>query len=237
MLTALVLATAALAGCGDNRPGIDGEIHHDGGNPDAPKFPTPPALGAQLHRMGRPLISTTLIAAFAAAGAGKTAIKQAYDRASDPATWASTPLQAGLTIEAELEASLAIWDAFDTGLALTGAGCGNALHYNGGPGPDSYKFAADLLADDELYVDTSKAACTVYFALELDKVSGGTLPHMTCGGRMPSRNVGDMTYSILVAGTSGVDTPANDFAPKVHGSLTSHADVKDTTFPFLGAPH
>lgn len=229
------VVSAALA-CGDNRPGFDGEIHHDGGNPDAAKFPAPPALGAQLGRMGRPAIVTALIGPFAADPI-KTAIRNAYNQAGDAAAWIGTTLRTGVTIEAELKANLAVWDAFDTGLALTGAGCGNALHYNADPGPDSYKFAADVLADDELYVDTSKSACTVYFALELEKVSGGNLPHATCGGRMPSRNVIDATFSMLAAGTAGLDGPGNDFAPKIHGSLTSHADVKDITFPFLGAPH
>lgn len=231
----LAAATLGAPGCGDNRPAIEGEIHHDGGNPDAPKFPAPPTVGAQIDRMGRPLTATALIGAFAS-GSTKTALKDAYRRASDPATWSTTLLQPGLTIEAEIEASLAIWDAFDTGMSVTGAGCGNALHYNGPPGPDSYKFAADVLADDELYVDTSRASCAVYFALELEKVSG-TLTHMTCGGRTPTRNVADMTYSLLAAGINGLDGPANDFAPKLHGSLTPHADVKDTTFPFLGPPH
>jgi hypothetical protein len=228
---------AAALGCGDNRPGFDGEIHHDGGNPDAAKFPAPPALGAQIDRMGRPLITTALIGTFAAAGAGKTALKDAYNHAGDAAAWIGTTVRAGVTVEAELKTNLAVWDAFDTGLSVTNAGCGNALHYDAEPGPDSYKFAADVLADDQLYVDSSKSACTVYFALELEKVSGGTLPHATCGGRMPTRNVVDATLSMLAAGTAGLDGPANDFAPKIHGSLTPHPDVKDITFPFLGPPH
>lgn len=234
---ALPAAMTLALGCGDNRPGFDGEIHHDGGNPDAAKFPSPPALGAQIDRMGRPLITTALIAAFTPAGATKTAVRDAYNHARDAAAWLATTLRTGVTVEAEIEADLAVWDALDTGLTLTGAGCGNALHYNADPGPDSYKFAADVLADDELYIDTSKSACTVYFALELEKVSGGNLPHATCGGRMPSRNVVDATFSMLAAGTAGLDGPANDFAPKIHGSLTAHTDVKDSTFPFLGAPH
>jgi hypothetical protein len=129
-----------------------------------------------------------------------------------------------------------VWDAFDTGATnIAGAGCGNALRYVGPPpGPTSYKIAADLLADDELYVDTSLPACTIYFALELEQLSGGTFVHKTCGGRMPSHNVGDMMYSMLAAGLNGLDIPANGFAPKLHGNLMPHAD---TTFPFLGSPH
>jgi hypothetical protein len=234
--TLAMLCATALAGCGDNKPGSDNEIHHDGGNPDTPKFPAPPMLGAQIDRVGRPAITTALIGAFAADPA-KTAIRTAYNQATDPATWKSTVVQAGVTIEAELKNNLAVWDAFDTGMSVTGAGCGNVMHYTGPPGPMSYQFMADVLSDDELHVDTSRAACTVYFALELEYLSGGTFLHMTCGGRMPSRNVIDMTYSILAAGSNGLDGPAGDFAPKLHGSLSPHADAKDTTFPFLGAPH
>jgi hypothetical protein len=234
--TLAMLCAAALAGCGDNKPGSDNEIHHDGGNPDTPKFPAPPMLGAQIERIGRPAIITALIGAFSTDPA-KTSIRNAYNQATDPATWKSTLLQAGVTIEAELKTNLAVWDAFDTGLSLTGAGCGNIMHYIGPPGPTSYQFMADVLSDDELHVDTSRTACTVYFALELEYLSGGTFLHNTCGGRMPSRNVIDMTYSILAAGSNGLDGPANDFSPKLHGSLTPHADAKDTTFPFLGPPH
>ena len=235
--TLAMLVVAALAGCGDNKPGSDGEIHHDGGNPDAPRFPAPPSLGAQIDRAGRPAITTTLIGAFATAGPGKTAMRNNYNQATDPATWKTTVLSPGITIDAELKTNLAVWDAFDTGLSLTGAGCGNTLHYTGPAGPMSYQFAADVFADDELHVDTSRTACTVYFALELEYLSGGTFPHSTCGGRMPTRAVIDMMYSMLVAGSNGLDGPANDFAPKLHGSLVPHAEVKDTTFPFLGPPH
>jgi hypothetical protein len=194
-------------------------------------------LGAQIDRMGRPLIATALVGVFAPAGPGKTALKDAYNHASDPATWTTTTLQAGVTIETELESNLAVWDGLDTGTTLAGAGCRNALHYKAPPAADSYKFAADMLGDDELLVDTSRTSCTVYFALEIELASGGTLAHTTCGGRMPSHDVVDVTYSVLAGGTSGLDTPANDYAPKLHGSLSAHADVKDTTFPFLGPPH
>jgi hypothetical protein len=233
---AISAVVSAALGCGDNRAGFEGEIHHDGGNPDAAQFPAPPALGAQLDRMGRPAIVTTLIGTFAS-DSTKATLRDAYNQAGDAAAWIGTTLRPGVTIEAELKTNLATWDAFDTGLSLTGAGCGNALHYMADPGPDSYKFAADVLADDELYVDTSKSVCTVYFALELEKLSGGNLPHGTCGGRMPTRNVMDAMFSMLAAGTAGLDGPGNDFAPKIHGSLTAHSDVKDITFPFLGAPH
>lgn len=237
--TLAMLWVAALAGCGDNKPGSDNEIHHDGGNPDAPRFPAPPTLGAQIDRAGRPAITTALIAAFSPAGAAKTAIRNAYNQATDATAWKTTVIQPGVTIEAELEANLAVWDAFDTGMPMVAsAGCGNVMHYLGPAGPTSYQFTAAVLADDELHVDTSRGNdCTVYFALELEYLSGGTFVHSTCGGRTPSRSVIDITYSILAAGSNGLDIPANGFTPKLKGSLVPHADVKEPMFPFLGSPH
>src|SRR5262245_18783462 len=57
----LVPALALALSCGDNL-----EPRNDGGHdvPDAAAFPAPPALGAQIDRMGRPVINTALNAAF-----------------------------------------------------------------------------------------------------------------------------------------------------------------------------
>jgi len=229
---AVLLAVVALAGCGDNRPpgGAD-----DAGDPDASVFPAPPVLGPQIGRLGRPLIATALIGVFATPGAGKTALKDAYNHASDPATWTTTELQPGVTIEHELAANLAVFDALDTGLAVAAPGCGNALRWVGPPSTQSYRGAADLFADDQLYVDTSKPTCTAYLALELELASGGALPHTSCGGRTPSHDVVDVTYSVLAAGKAGVD-PANDLAPRIHDGVAVHGDLT-SSFPYLGAPH
>src|SRR5437762_6477365 len=121
----------ALTACGDNRLGRGdaSEIIEDADIPtDAPTLPKPPKLGAQIDRMGRPAISTALIALRDAAGAARTAQKDAYNHASDPATWKSTTVKTGTTIARELAANLAVFDAFDKGLAgAAGAlpGCGN----------------------------------------------------------------------------------------------------------------
>lgn len=234
-LARAVAAALALAACGDNKAGIDNTVHHDADVPDSAAFPAPPALGPQIDRVGRPAISAALVAPLTAAGALRTQIKDAYNHATDPAMWKTTALQTNVSIERELEINLAVFDAFDKGMSVAGAGCGNAMRYAGPPSTTSYQVAADLLADDELHVDTSKASCTVYLALEMEYASSGQLPHTTCGGRMPSHDVIDTTYSVLAAGTAGVD-PFNDFAPKLHDGVAAHGDIKDT-FPFLGPPH
>ena len=226
----LVVLAAALAGCHGSGAGSEVPVHD--GNEGA-GAPPPPALGAQIDRMGRPAITSSLIAVFAADGAAKTAQKDAYNQAPDPATWKTTMLPTNVTIERELEANLAVFDAIDNGLAIPG--CGNALSYVRPPSATSYQNAADLLADDQLYVDTSKTTCTVYLALEIEQASAGSSVHYACGGRMLKHDVIDVTYSVLAAGLAGLD-PANNFAPKLHDGVAPHPDVKDT-FPFLGAPH
>jgi hypothetical protein len=231
------IVAVALAGCGDNKGNPDASVHHDAGNPDAPNFPAPPSLGAQLDRMGRPGISALLIGTFDVEPR-RSNLKDAYGRASDAATWRTAILQTNLTIEKELEVNLAAFDALDTGMSMTlvpGAGCANALVYTGPPTAASYQQAADLLADDQLYVDTSKALCNIYLALEIEFTSQSFL-HTTCGGRMPTHDVVDVSYSVLAAGLNGLDK-LSDFVGKLHDNAMVHADVNITTFPFLGPPH
>jgi hypothetical protein len=239
-----VVLALAVAACGGN-PKVkpDASVGEDAGatdagNPDAPSMPAPPALGMQIDRMGRAAISTALVGLLAPAGPAKTAQKDAYDHASDPATWKTTMLQTGVTIERELEVNLAVFDAIDKDFLTpqgTQPGCGNALGYSGPPRPTSYVVAADLFADDQLYVDTSKPACTVYLALEIEQASGADPVHTTCGGRMLTGDVIDVTYSVLASGLGGLDL-AGDLSPRIHDGIAAHDDVT-VAFPFLGVPH
>lgn len=230
----------ALACCGDNRlrppdarePPRDSDV-----DIDAPPLPRPPALGAQIDRMGRPAISMALIALRDADGATRTAQKDAYNHATDPATWRTTTVKTGSTIERELEKNLAVFDALDRGLATamgTLPGCGNPLVDSTSTGPAFYKLTADLLADDQLYVDTSRGNCTVYLALEIERASAGRIVHTACGGRMPTHDVIDATYSVLAAGLDGL-SPVSPFEPSLHDGVQAHGDIMET-FPFLGLP-
>jgi hypothetical protein len=194
--------------------------------------PPPPLLGAQLHRAGRPAIKTMLLGMLAAPGV-RASLQDVYDRASDPATWGTLMLPNGVTLEREFATNLAVLDAFDKGRAgITGAGCGTTMHYSGPANPGSYLFAADLFVDDQLYIDTAKPTCDIYFDLELERAVN--FPATTCGGRMPSHDVIDMTYSVLAAGAFGVQVTGR--VPNFHDNVAAHADIS-TTFPFLGAPH
>jgi hypothetical protein len=235
-LAAVLGLTVALAGCSSSSGGT---VQHDGGTLDGAPLPPPPALGAQIDRMGRPLIGTALIGVFASAQ-DQAAARDAYNRAPDPAAWATTMLRPNLTIADEMVHNLAVFDAWDIGdTKITGAGCGNSLGYLGGASP--YSPAAALFSDDEIYVDTSYSSCAFYLALELDFVSPGNAPHATCGGRMPSHDVVDMTYSALAGGRSALDVPSNNYAPKIHDGVAAHGDLLNNNmqpvFPFLGPPH
>jgi Domain of unknown function (DUF4331) len=228
-------AAVALAGCGRDEPAVDDAIRDDAGTTDAPAAPAPPALGAQIDRMGRPAITTALIAVFSPPGAATTAQRDAYNQAADPAAWRTTALRTNVTIADEIEANLAVLDALDRGLAPPTQGCQSALMYAGPPGAGSYQQAADLFADDQLYVDTSRPTCEVYFALELELASAGSIPHLTCGGRRLDHDVIDATYSLLASGRFGLDA-TNGFRPNLRDGVAVHPDIREV-FPFLGPPH
>jgi hypothetical protein len=231
----LAAGVIALVGCG-GQPGDT--VHHDGGSLDGAPLPPPPALGSQLDRMGRPLIGTALIGVFAPAQ-DQAAMRDAYNRAPDPAAWATTTIAAGMTIETAMEINLAVFDAFDIGLtSVANRGCGNAVRYDPSTSTSSYRVAADLFADDELYVDTMYASCPIYMALEMQYATtgAGTKAHTTCGGRTPSHDVVDLTYSMLAAGRNGVDPSTSDGAPTIHDGVAAHTDIKESVFPFLGPP-
>jgi len=236
-LAAAAALALALAACGDNKAGTTAPIHHDAEVPDTGGFPPPPALGAQIDRMGRPAITTMLIGAFDPAGAARTAARNAYNQATDPTAWKSTTISTNTTIEREIEDNLAVFDAFDLGVTqIANNGCGNTMRYKTPAGPTSYETAADLFADDELHIDTTRPNCAVYLALEINYASAGGSPHMGCGGRTPTHDVIDVTYSVLAGGIKALDA-INDFAPRLHGTIAAHTDVKESNFPFLGAPH
>ncbi len=223
----------ALGGCGSGSPGQP-MVQHDGGPLDSAPIPPPPVLGTQLARMGRPLTTTALIGVLQPAQT-QAAMRVAYNQASDPAAWASTTIGGpnGM-IGAEIAANLAVFDAWDIGFAkVAKPGCGNPL---GGLAPDVYSMPTALFSDDQLYIDTFQPSCTTYLALEIE-VANRVQAHTQCGGRMPSHDVVDMTYSVLAAGLQGLAAPSSNYAPTIPDGVAAHTDLKETVFPFLGPPH
>lgn len=233
----LLLGVLVAAACGDNKaaPKADASVKVDAPPIDAPAFPAPPALGAQVDRMGRPTINTALNHVFDPTAAAGSA-KDAYNADGSPASWV------GSANVGEFAKNLAIFDALDS-KTTPGDGCGNQIGYNGnlsGGGSaslTSYAGLATFLADDQLYFDTNKTSCTTFLAIELDYLSGSSLPHTTCGGRTPSYDVVDANYSALAAGIAGFNLGTSPPTPLIGDGVGKHTDVSDTDFPFLGAPH
>ncbi|MDB4956640.1 MAG: hypothetical protein JWO36_4209 [Myxococcales bacterium] len=225
-------AALSLFACGDDRKVADAAMHDVA--PDS-AAPPAPALGAQIDRMGRPAINTALNHTFdttAAKGPAKDLYNHDTAVAGWPAAWVS-----------EFVKNLAIIDGLDASTAVTGGtGCGNQIEYNAnltgggtamGGANNSYKTLAGLLANDQLYLDTAKVTCTHYLAVEFGAVT--QTGNSTCGGRAPSYDVIDVSYSALALGISGFTQP--DLAPKFGDGVAVHSDTSDTGFPFLGNPH
>jgi len=244
----MVLSTSALISCGDDEKAT----------PDAPKsidapadvaidaltFPAAPTLGtSQIDRLGRPAVNTALNAAFNDDPL-KTAKKDAYNHATDPATWKTTVLDPATTppttVVPEFARNMGAFDSLDQGSGLMGTnmtantpggGCGNAALFSMTTG---YGQLATVLSDDRLYVDTAKSTCNFYLSLEVEVATGGGVLHSQCGGRTPTHDVIDTSYSLLAAGFNGFN---NMLQPLVHDGAVAHTDITEDTFPFLGAAH
>jgi hypothetical protein len=196
-----------------------------------------PQLGESLDRMGRPEINGFLNAVFETNPQKKAAKRDAYNHAMDPDLWADTTLD-GTTfpvtkVVGEFSAYLGMFDALDTGHPdVPSGGCGNLPAYALPVSTTSYATLALILADDQLYIDTSRSMCDRYLAIELNAALDK--PYTGCGGRTLTHDVIDMTYSLLFAGDGGFTTAS---APRLGDGVTAHADVNNLMFPFLGAPH
>jgi hypothetical protein len=260
-LKTIMLASlaAALAACGDNRDLPDARQRNDASPADArcSDCPAAPAIGAtQLDRMGRPAINTALNHAFDTSSTAADAAKDAYNADKDKPSWP-------MTYTSALASSIGVFDSFDTGVCGNGIcetgetnvscaadcttagtldGCGNALLYGTPTMTTSYNALAGLLANDALFLDTSRGTCSVYLAVELGVVMSSA--PTTCGGRAPQYDVIDATYSALASGIAGFSTD-NLFTPKFNcdgagmhcgDDVAAHTDFL-SAFPYLGEPH
>ena len=261
-LTIASLSLGLLVACGDNLKAPADAPKPIDAPADALVFPAAPTLGTVIDRMGKPAVNTALNAVVDA-GAAKTAKKDAYNHAAlDPVTWGATVLDAAgtdvpypyastaqalaprRTVVGEFKKYIGIFDTLDqnTPIPHTAAGgvandvggiggCGNGALFNN-PAGSFYTVLATVLADDELYLDTAKLTCNTYLSVEVDVIAGA---HSQCGGRTPSHDVIDSSYSLLASGANGF--AGASFTPLVGDGVTVHADVSDSVFPFLGTPH
>lgn len=230
-LFAVGLMSVAGYGCGDDdtaSPTKDSGTTNPetGPTPEAstpetgPNNPAPPALGAQIDRMGRPAINTALNATFELDAGTKGAKKDSYNADGVQAGWAKyAPEQA---------ANLALFDCLDTV-------CGNQLlAQDGGSAPTNLKVygaLASVTADDRLWLNTAGTTCTTYLAVEGNATM--LVPNTDCGGRGLAYDVMDVTYSIVSTGGIGIPGAATTVSD---GIDADPAKTGGTTFPFLANP-
>jgi hypothetical protein len=184
------------------------------GDDDPPpdtKPPPVPTLGTMIDRMGRPAINPALNSTFEANITTANASKDSYNVAAQ-ADWGG--------FSARIATSLGILDGLDTN-------CGNQLLAGSSPVAGRYNTLAAVLADDRLYINTASTTCGQYLAVEANAVN--VVPNSDCGGRAPTYDVIDTSYSVLAAGAlTGVTDGIN-----ADGDGNVHSD---TEFPFLSAP-
>jgi hypothetical protein len=170
-----------------------------------------PSVGTQLDRVGRPAITTALIGTFLSDEDQKNTLKDDYNTAA-PADWSGFADNIAL--------SLAILDGLDTV-------CGNQLLAAESVSEDRYSTLAGSLATDVLLIDSTDTDCSTYLGVEaelfVDSVDDGG-----CGGRIPTADVVDASYTVLAAG--GLDQSIGDNVDSDDGG------ANNDTFPFFGAP-
>jgi|SRR5579871_860146 len=231
---------APFAGCGDNT-NTDGAVTHDmtvvhdltmlpdmtaTGDMVMPP-PAPPSLGAQIDRMGRPAVNTALTDPFdTVANMTTDMVKDVYNQSSDPTTWGAKFLGDGPTHQF-ITGNLAIFDGLD-------AKCGNqALAMANG-----YATLGSVLANDQLFVDTSQSTCGLYLGVEAHAVLGTPAD---CGGRTPLEDTIDETYTLLAVGPSGICQPGpgcpNGFVVTDGVDKDADGNPMNSGFPFLGNPN
>jgi hypothetical protein len=234
-LTALgLLLGLSAAGCTESNTGEFTYVQYDLAPSDMPATdaggdPAPPGIGAQLDRVGRPLISTLLVNPFeqALTGAGadtKPRMQDGYNGSVNPANW-----QANYAGRPWLADGLAFWDGVD-------GACGNQLTP---PGGMLYTTLANVLANDFLYIDTTKTACNRYLAVELGDTTN-------CGGRQPDIT-GTSNLGTVGVNNNVIDTTLNLFigVPAAAANVYANGVTRDadgvpvginTTLPFLLGP-
>ncbi|MDQ3031219.1 MAG: DUF4331 domain-containing protein [Myxococcota bacterium] len=172
----------------------------------------PPTIGDQIDRVGRPAISTATVGTFLP-DAMRAARRDAYSDATDPSMWDES-------FTGDIAASLGVLDSLDTV-------CGNQLLAGDAAVDGRYDALAGVLANDRLWVDAASGvnAGNLYLGVEAEAL--GVLEEGGAGGRRPTDDVIERSYSVLAAGAlAGID----DTITMDEGGATN------ATFPFLGAP-
>jgi hypothetical protein len=168
--------------------------------------------GRQLDRMARPFVVNTLL------GAAPFSTDDASGQRREEYN-ATLPEDSAQFI-ADLQKSLAFQDALD-------GRCGNQFLAESEESPARYAKLATVFADDRLWVDSTSAICSHFFAVEIASLSGRKPQSEDCGGRTPTYDTSNTWRSLLIAGDlTGVSDGLNrdEHVPSA------------TVFPFLAPP-
>lgn len=204
------------AGGQDSGTGTDAGGGQDSGSTDAGtdagSIPTPPTLGAEIDRAGRPGINILLDDTFDSSPTTRTQDLDTYNQTASPAQWP--------TLESKITPALAYWDALD----IT---CQNQLLSTSPASATSYQTLGNLLVDDRLYLNTASTTCQEYLGVELNAL--GVAINSDCGGWTPLEDAIDVTYSFLITGQP------NTVGDGVNSDTDATAST--TVFPYLAPPH
>jgi hypothetical protein len=161
------------------------------GCPQAEQAPPPPALGEQIDRMGRPGVTTALIDPINI-NDEKSQLQNQYNADTDSDQWV-------FAYRDRIRSQMALYDGLD-------GVCGNSLLRSGGTSynvPERYNNLSILFAYDALFLDTGKGNCGgpfSYLAVERGVVGFPASAVNDCGGRPPTVDVIDPTYTALIRG-------------------------------------
>ena len=213
MVAAIFCAAVVLSGCG----GDDDNSSPATVPSQTSRNPSPPPIGeTQIDRMGRAVVNTALTnpifrETVARERTQHEVITDDYNEASEPSQWVSR-------FSEIIATNLAILDSID-------GVCGNQILAGPTAVAGRYKTLADILADDQLYVNTASGTCNQYLAVEANAIG---VTNADCGGRTPLENTADVSYSVFITGT----------LTGVTNGITVDADgtASLTAFPFLAQP-
>lgn len=170
----LVVALSALVGCNNSSNSASPAVV------TAPANPPAPALGTAIDRVGRPAILTALFSTF----------EEPTTRGVNRNAYNAAPRSDWKLFTNDIRSNLALYDGLD-------AQCGNQILADLSlVGPDRYNTLASVLTDDRVYVNTASNSCSQYLGVELDATN--LAPNEECGGRTPTHDVIDVSYTALV---------------------------------------
>ena len=170
--------------------------------------PAPPKLGVAIDRVGRPAILTALVSVF----------EISTIRGDNRDAYNAARREDWIMFTDNIRDNLALYDGLD-------GQCGNQLAADLSlTGPFRYNTLASVLTDDRLYVNTTSNSCSQYLGVELDVTN--LAKNSECGGRTPTNDVIDVSYSAII----------NDLSFFVTDGVSSDNVVQSLDFfPFLAA--